>query len=103
MSTAIRRSPTLETSDPSLYLRWLRYKGAQDRLAWWAKTSGRYTRTNNEPNTYILFTELAAELAGARGSVGLIVKTGLRRRRGAVRDLATTRQGRDAFAKFEIL
>ena len=62
--------------DPNLHLRWVRYKGAQDRLAWWAKTSNRFTRTNNEPNTYILFTELAAELAGDRGRVGLIVKTG---------------------------
>lgn len=67
----------LADSDASLHQRWVRYKAAQDRMAWWAKTSDRYTRTNNEPNTYILFTEHAADLAGGRGHVGLVVKTGI--------------------------
>jgi hypothetical protein len=67
----------LALTDPGLHARWLRYKAVQDRLAWWSKASSRFTRTANEPNTYILFTEMAAELAGERGSVGLVVKTGI--------------------------
>jgi N-6 DNA Methylase len=67
----------LAERDPSLHARWLQYKAAQDRLAHYAKSCGRYTRTRNEANTYVLFTELAAELTAKHGRVGMLVKSGI--------------------------
>ncbi|MFI9836369.1 Eco57I restriction-modification methylase domain-containing protein [Nonomuraea sp. NPDC051941] len=64
----------LEKSDPPLFARWKTYQALQGRLAHYAKTCGRYTRTNNEANTYVLFTELAAR---SSSHVGLIVKSGI--------------------------
>lgn len=58
----------------ALHGKWIHYKTLQDRLAHYAKTCGRYTRTPNEANTYVLFTEAAA---AASTHVGLIVKTGI--------------------------
>lgn len=64
----------LAGTDPDLHRRWLRYRAGQDRLSHYAKTCGRYTRTSNETNTYVLFTELAADHAR---NAGIIVKTGI--------------------------
>lgn len=64
----------LEHTDPALYARWKTYQSGQGRLAHFAKSSGRYTRTPNEANTYVLFTELAAD---SSSHVGLIVKSGI--------------------------
>ena len=61
-------------SDPPLFARWKTYQALQGRLAHYAKTCGRYTRTSNETNTYVLFTELAAR---SSSHVGLIVKSGI--------------------------
>ena len=63
--------------DSELYGRWLEYQALQGRQAHFAKVCGRFTRTPNEANTYVLFAELAADLAGERGSVGMLVKSGL--------------------------
>jgi hypothetical protein len=63
--------------DSALYGRWLDYQALQGRQAHYAKVCGRFTRTPNEVNTYVLFTELAADLVGKRGSVGMLVKSGL--------------------------
>ncbi|NJP96395.1 hypothetical protein HCN51_44370 [Nonomuraea sp. FMUSA5-5] len=64
----------LEKSDPRLFARWKTYQALQGRLAHYAKTCCRYTRTSNEANTYVLFTELAAR---SSSHVGLIVKSGI--------------------------
>lgn len=64
----------LEHTDPTMYARWKTYQAGQGRLAHFAKSSGRYTRTPNEANTYVLFTELAAD---SSSHVGLIVKSGI--------------------------
>lgn len=64
----------LEHTDPAMYARWKTYQAGQGRLAHFAKSSGRYTRTPNEANTYVLFTEFAADSAS---NVGLIVKSGI--------------------------
>lgn len=64
----------LEHTDPAMYARWKTYQAGQGRLAHFAKSSGRYTRTPNEANTYVLFTELAAD---SSSHVGLIVKSGI--------------------------
>lgn len=64
----------LENSNPLLFARWKTYQALQGRLAHYAKTCGRYTRTSNEANTYVLFTELAAR---SSSYVGLIVKSGI--------------------------
>jgi hypothetical protein len=58
----------------ALHQKWTHYKALQDRLAHYAKSSGRYTRTPNEANTYVLFTEAAAD---ASSHVGLVVKSGI--------------------------
>lgn len=64
----------LEHTDPAMFSRWKTYQAGQGRLAHFAKSSGRYTRTPNEANTYVLFTELAAD---SSANVGLIVKSGI--------------------------
>lgn len=64
----------LELTDPDMFDRWKTYQASQGRLAHFAKSSGRYTRTSNEANTYVLFTELAAD---SSENVGLIVKSGI--------------------------
>jgi hypothetical protein len=64
----------LERTDPDLFARWKTYQAGQERLAHFAKSSGRYTRTSNEANTYVLFTELGAD---SSANVGLIVKSGI--------------------------
>ncbi len=64
----------LEHTDPTMYARWKTYQAGQGRLAHFAKSSGRYTRTPNEANTYVLFTEFAAD---SSSHVGLIVKSGI--------------------------
>lgn len=64
----------LEHTDPTMFTRWKTYQAGQERLAHFAKSSGRYTRTSNEANTYVLFTELAAD---SSANVGLIVKSGI--------------------------
>lgn len=66
----------LATDDPGLHQRWLRYKAASDRLSHFAKTSGRFTRLSGKVNTYVLFTEHAANLA-RNGRTGLVVKSGI--------------------------
>lgn len=58
----------------ALHNQWVHYKALQDRLAHYAKVCGRFTRTPNEANTYVLFTETAAS---ASAHVGLIVKSGI--------------------------
>lgn len=64
----------LEHTHPAMYARWKTYLAGQGRLAHFAKSSGRYTRTPNEANTYVLFTELAAD---SSSNVGMIVKSGI--------------------------
>ena len=64
----------LEASDPSLFQRWKLYQSLQGRLAHYAKACGRFTRTSGKVNTYVLFTELAAN---ASRYAGLIVKSGI--------------------------
>jgi hypothetical protein len=74
-STAIAALATSEDdTEVALYDKWVHYKALQDRLSHYAKSSGRFTRTSSEANTYVLFTEAAA---GASSHVGLIVKSGI--------------------------
>lgn len=61
----------------ALHDRWVRHKAANDRMSHWAKTSGRFTPVSGEVNTYVLFTELAADLSSDRGWVSLVVKSGI--------------------------
>lgn len=67
----------LAEEDPTLPRRWLDYRAAQDRLAHYAKSSGHFTRTRSEANTYVMFTEVAAGLAGNRGEVSILAKSGI--------------------------
>jgi len=67
----------LAESDPEFYARWKDYQTASNRLAHFAKTSDRFTRTAGKVNTYPLFTELAANLTAAHGRVGLVVQSGI--------------------------
>jgi hypothetical protein len=67
----------LADDDPALFHRWLDYRAAEDRLAHYAKSSGRFTRTRNEANTYVMFTELAAALTAEHGVTGILTKSGL--------------------------
>ena len=60
----------LETSDPGMYQRWLTYQAVQARFSHYAKTSGRYTRTNGKTNSYALFVGAASTVSPdfARGA-----------------------------------
>ena len=64
----------LETTDPPIFKRWKQYQALRGRLAHYAKGCGRFTRTTGKVNTYVLFTELAAN---SSRDVGLIVKSGI--------------------------
>ncbi|BDB40991.1 Eco57I restriction-modification methylase domain-containing protein [Mycobacterium kiyosense] len=64
----------LQSDDPGMFARWDRYRSLQGRMAHYAKSCGRFTRTSGKVNTYVLFTELAAN---SSAHVGLIVKSGI--------------------------
>lgn len=64
----------LETEENALFSRWQLYKSLQGRLAHYAKSCGRFTRTSGKVNTYVLFVELAAN---SSRRAGLIVKSGI--------------------------
>ncbi len=64
----------LADSEPALHARWLHYNAVQSRFSHYAKSAGRYTRTGAKTNTYVLFSELAADISS---SAGLIVKSGI--------------------------
>lgn len=64
----------LEQTDPTLFGRWVKYQERQRRFAHFCKSSGRFTRTAGKVNTYVAFTDLAAEIGGQSG---LIVKSGI--------------------------
>lgn len=67
----------LVETDPGLHARWVEYQAVQARQAYYAKNSGRFTRTSGKANTYVMFTELAAALTREHGRTGILVKTGL--------------------------
>jgi hypothetical protein len=67
----------LADTNPALYARWLDYQALQGRMAHFAKSCGRFTRTSGKVNTYVLFTELAAALTAEHGLVGMLVKSGI--------------------------
>ncbi|MCV7278848.1 hypothetical protein H7J88_04205 [Mycolicibacterium flavescens] len=64
----------LESDAPDTFARWSQYRSLQGRMAHYAKSCGRFTRTSGKVNTYVLFTELAAN---SSSHVGLIVKSGI--------------------------
>lgn len=64
----------LQSEDPAIFARWRQYRSLQGRMAHYAKSCGRFTRTSGKVNTYVLFTELAAK---SSVHVGLIVKSGI--------------------------
>ncbi len=61
-------------TDPGLFSRWQHYNTVQSRFSHYAKSSGRFTRTGAKTNTYVLFTELAADIGT---HAGMIVKSGI--------------------------
>jgi hypothetical protein len=67
----------LKELDPALYVAWQRYRHLLDRQAESSRTSGRFTRSGGEANTYLLFSELAADHIRQNGRAGILVKSGL--------------------------
>jgi hypothetical protein len=69
----------LADTDPVLFDRWQRYRASSERLAHFAKSSGRFRRTSTEANTYVLFAEMGMNLVDARpgARLGLVLKAGI--------------------------
>lgn len=63
--------------DRRLYAIWIRHKTANDRMSHFAKSSGRFTPVSGEANTYVLFTEVAAQVTERRGWASIVVKSGI--------------------------
>jgi N-6 DNA Methylase len=67
----------LQVQRPELHRSWVSYVGANERLAGYMRACGRFTTPSAKANTYMLFTELAADSVCTDGRAGLIVKTAL--------------------------
>src|SRR5690606_10928345 len=68
----------LETSDPAAFRDFVAAKRQFDAGNEFARASGRFDLTaRGKVNTYALFAELFAALAGPRGRAGVIVPTGI--------------------------
>ncbi len=79
MTTAARRQAieALRTEDPELYRRWRMAETAYQRMAEYMRNCGRYTASRHEPNTYLLFTEIVAQMLRDGGRAGILVKSAL--------------------------
>jgi len=68
----------LQADDPALYERYQAAQSAADVLLSYCRTSGDYPLTGKgDINLYAVFAELAAQLVGAHGRVGLLVPSGI--------------------------
>jgi hypothetical protein len=67
----------LQQSNPALWRKWRMAQRAYDRLAEFMRNCGRYSPSEHEPNTYLLFTDTVADALRPNGRAGIIVKTAL--------------------------
>ena len=67
----------LAETNPELAREWRLASAAEARQADFMRFSGRYARSGNEPNTYLLFTDLNATNTRGDGRAAFIVKSGL--------------------------
>ena len=67
----------LDEENPELAKEWRLAAAASVRQADFMRFSGRYARSGNEPNTYLLFTETNVMNTRADGRAAFIVKSGL--------------------------
>lgn len=67
----------LTEENPRLAAAWERYQASIDRLAEFARHSGRYTPSGSEANTYLLFAELIADSLGEEATAGVLLKSQL--------------------------
>lgn len=72
-----------DEEDRRLHREWLTALGAETRLAEYMRRCGRFTPSGQEANTYLLFTELAADLLAPGGRAGILVKSALALDKGA--------------------
>ncbi len=72
-----RAIEALERSDPALHDAWVRHQVSVERLAEFARSSGRYTPSGSEANTYLMFAELVADLLKPDGRAGVLLKSQL--------------------------
>jgi hypothetical protein len=79
MTSTPRRAAiaALREADPPLWRLWRVTKIAYDRLAEFMRNSGRYSSSEHEPNTYLLFAESIADALRAKGRAGLVLKSAL--------------------------
>ena len=81
----------LETDEPAIFNRWKQYQSLQGRMAHYAKACGRFTRTGGKVNTYVLFSELAAQLKPpCRDSSSSLASLSTRRNRQFGKNCSTT-------------
>ncbi|WCJ60897.1 hypothetical protein NXS98_07185 [Fontisphaera persica] len=67
----------LQQSNPALWRKWRLAQRAYDRLAEYMRNCGRFSPSEHEPNTYLLFTDTVADALRPNGRAGIIVKTAL--------------------------
>ena len=73
----------LKEERPELHKGWESYVHLTQRLSEYSRHSGRFARSGGEANTYLLFSELAADHLGGSGRAGVLVKSGLALDRGS--------------------
>jgi len=81
-----RRKSLIEavaSEDPKLFGAWRRFEAANARMAEYSRNCGRFTEPGGKANTYLLFTELAADLLAPGGRAGILVKSALALDKGA--------------------
>ncbi|HXF73687.1 MAG TPA: DNA methyltransferase, partial [Actinomycetota bacterium] len=72
-----------DEEDRRLHRQWVTALQAEARVAEYMRRCGRFTPSGQEANTYLLFTELAADLLGPGGRAGILVKSALALDKGA--------------------
>jgi hypothetical protein len=74
----------LRVDRPELSRRWRIYERLNQRMAEFTRTCERFTPIEGKANTYMLFTELAADALRVNGRAGIIVKTAFGTDKGAM-------------------
>ncbi|HWO71026.1 MAG TPA: DNA methyltransferase [Actinomycetota bacterium] len=72
-----------DEEDRRLHRQWVTALQAEARVAECMRRCGRFTPSGQEANTYLLFTELAADLLVPGGRAGILVKSALALGKGA--------------------
>jgi len=68
---------SLLESSPGLHQNWRIYQDSNQRMAEYARNSGRFQGVSGKPNTYLLFTESFAAFVRSNGRAALVVKSAL--------------------------